>query len=297
MANDIVDRRYVSRYAQPTFGLQIRRSATGELADADAVPEVHYEVAGAAPEDPPMVLWTKDAVWDSLGSYSVTLASTETATPGVGTLFWDYLIDGVPQTYGEDIEIGSSAPAYDALPPAWQDIVEQVWIRFADLFDSPWGGPHLQVYVQTHFGRNRIAQLLSKALQPLNSASMPHASYPLGGDDFPFTEWGGLLVSSLYIEVVKHLRRSYTEQPEAVLGTAVSRLDRRDYFNRWGEILADEQTEYERDLDRWKRAHMGLGNFSVLVAGGAYGNWGPQINPGGSGAAAARGYLYVPRWH
>lgn len=290
MAHDTIDRHYLSRYSQPSLGIVVHRA--GAVADADAPPVVSFVPDGAAAPE-----WTRSATRDSLGHYSVTLSSVETAEPVLGTLQWDYLIDGVAQTYSLDVEIGPTAPAYDALPPAWQGVIEQVWVKFADLFDSPFGGPNLQVYIQTHFGRNRIAQLLPRALNRLNSASSPHATYPLGGDKFPFDDWGGLLSTSLYIEVVKHLIRSYVEQPEAILGTTVSRLDRRDYMNRWETVLNLEQAEFDRDLSRYRMAHLGLGNISVLVAGGAYGNWGPQINPGGVGAAAARGYFYVGRFH
>lgn len=290
MASDIVDRRYVSRFSQPTFGLTIYK--TGALADPDAAPEASY-----VPDGTNTPTWTRTATRDSVGSYSVLLSSLETAAPGVGDITWTYDVDGIAQMYQVDIEVGPSAPAYDALPPAWQDAIEVVWIKFADLFDSAWGGPNLQVYVQTHFGRNRIAQLLPAALQRLNSASIPHQTFPLGGTDFPFGEWGGLLAQSLYIETVKHLIRSYVEQPEAVLGTSVSRLDRRDYMDRWRTVLDLETAEFERDLGRYRKAFMGLGNVSVLVAGGAYGNYGPFLDAAGPGPAAARGYFYVGRFH
>lgn len=290
MATDTIDRRYVSRYSQPALGIVVHKA--GALADADAPPVVSFIPDGST--DPE---WTTTATKDSLGTYSVLLSSAQTAEPGLGTLRWDYTLDGIAQVYGLDIEIGPTAPAYDALPPQWQDIIEQVWVKFSDLFDSPYGGPNLQVYAQTHFGRNRLAQLLPQALNRLNSASSPHVSHVLGGITFPFDEWGGLLAQSLYIEAVIHLIRSYVEQPEAVLGTAVSRLDRRDYMNRWETVLNLEQQRFDLDLSRYRKANMGLGNISVLVAGGAYGNWGPQINPGGMGAAAARGYFYVNRWH
>lgn len=289
MAETLVDRRYVSRYAQPGFGIKVYRA--GALADADAPPQVSYYVGE---EEVPA--WTREATRDSLGTYSIVLSSVETSTPQVATLQWDYTIDGVEQVYGLDIEIGGNAPAYDALSPEWQAIIEQVWIKFADLYDSPLGGPHLQIYIQTHFGRNRLAQLLPDALQVLNSASSPHASYKFG-ESFPFDDWGGLLADSLYIEVIKHLIRSYVEQPEAILGVTISRLDRRDYMDRWQTILGMEEAGFERDLKRYRQANLGLGHVSVLVAGGAYGNWGPQINPGGVGAAAARGYFWVSRWH
>lgn len=288
--SDLVDRRYVSRFSQPGFGLRVYRA--GNVSDADANPTVSLLLGEATVPE-----WTRATEKVETGSYAVTLSSLDTQDQGLASLRWDYQIEGTPQIYVEDLEVGPTAPAYDALPPAWQSIIEGVWVKFADLFDSPYGGPNLQVYVQTKFGRNRIAQLVGDALQPLNTASSPHKTYPLGGIDFPFDAWGGLLGDSLYIEVVKHLIRSYTEIPEAVLGTVVSRMDRRDYFDRWQTVLSLEEEDFRVNLSRYRMAHLGLGNFSVLVAGGAYGNWGPQINPGGVGAAAARGYYWTSRWH
>lgn len=290
MATDYVDRKYLSRYSQPALGIRVYKA--GALADADAPP-----VATFIPDAPTGDSWTRETTKDSTGSYSVTLSSVETSTPMLGSLRFDYFVDGVAQVYVLDVEIGPSAPAYDALSAEWQNVVDMVWAKFADLYDSPLGGPHLQVYLQTHFGRNRLAQLLGEALQVLNTASSPHQTYPLGGTDFPFGEWGYLLGDALYIEVIKHLIRSYVEQPELVLGVAVSRTDRRDYMDRWTAVLNIELEDFRSDIKRYRMAHLGLGNISVLVAGGAYGNWGPSINPGGVGAAAARGYFYVGRWH
>jgi hypothetical protein len=288
--SDLVDRRYVSRFSQPGFGLKVY--VTDTLTDADDPPTVSLIREGETVAD-----WTRTSEKTETGSYSVVLSSVETSAQMLGTLMWNYEISAVPQVYGLDIEVGPSAPAYDALPPAWQEVVEGVYVKFADLFDSPHGGPNLQVYRQTHFGRNRMAQLMGDAIQSLNSASSPHAHHVLGGDTFPFDEWGGLLGDSLYIEAVKHLIRSYVEQPEAVLGVTVSRLDRRDYMDRWGTVLATEQEEFERNLKRYRGANLGLGHVRVLVAGGAYGNWGPEVNPGGMGLAAARGYHWINRWH
>ena len=288
--NDLVDRRYVSRYAQPGFGLKVYRA--GVLADADEPPEVSLFAEGSVTAE-----WTRTSTRESEGAYALLLSSVDTSTPRLASLRWDYEVDAIPQVYEMDIEIGPSAPAYDALAPAWQNVVEQVWVKFADLFDSPLGGPNLQVYVQTHFGRNRLAQLMDDALSALNSASQPHAFFPLNADNFPFDNWGGLLADALYIETIKHLIRSYIEQPEAVLAVTTSRLDRRDYMDRWNTMLSIETADFERDLRRYRQSHLGLGHVSVLVAGGAYGNWGPQLNPGGIGSAAARGYYWVTRWH
>ena len=56
-------------------------------------------------------------------------------------------------------------------------IVESVWVRFADMFDSPQGGPHLQVFFQTAFSRGRLAQLLQIALGKINLTMQPAFSF------------------------------------------------------------------------------------------------------------------------
>ncbi len=128
-----------------------------------------------------------------------------------------------------------------------------------------------------------------QAVGRLTTLAFPHGRYAADAN-FPVAVWGALLEQLLYIEVIKHLRRSYVEIPDIVLGTSISRGDRRDYLDRWGTILADEQEDLKIMLDNFKMAHMGLGNVSVLVAGGAYGQ-GIAVAFPSAGAALARGYL------
>jgi hypothetical protein len=145
--------------------------------------------------------------------------------------------------------------------------------------------------VQSNFGRNRLAQLLRIAVGRLNTAAQPYQTYTIDGDggaSFPVQQWGSLLESALYVECLRHLMRSYVEQPEVQSGSGVSRLDRRDYMDRWGTVLQDEQQMLKSQLDTFKIAHMGLGTARVLVSGGAYGRWGPTRLPL---SEAAR-----PRW-
>jgi hypothetical protein len=58
-------------------------------------------------------------------------------------------------------------------------------------------------------------------------------------------------------------------------------------MQRWGEILRDEQEDLKDALEIYKIAAMGLGRPSVLISGGAFGNWGPTRLPG---SAVARPY-------
>jgi hypothetical protein len=210
----------------------------------------------------------------ALGVYRITLSSIETGTPGLYVLTYVYTLGGIPQTYSVDIEVATStSPLYESLSDGLKHVVESVWNRFSDLFDSAIGGPHLQMYAQSNFGRERVAELMQIGVERLNSIAQPHQSYSLfGATEFPYSQWGGLLASATYIEVIKHLMRSYVEQPDAVNITS-SRLDRREYLNRWNIILQNEQGDLKSQLDVFKLAAMNLGQASILVAGGIYGNY------------------------
>src|SRR5881227_1351270 len=87
MPQDTVDRRFVSRYSQPGFGLQVYQA--GVLGDADAPPTVSLLPDGTTTPE-----WTATAAHDSLGVYSVLIPSTVTAVPHLATLMWDYSVAG-----------------------------------------------------------------------------------------------------------------------------------------------------------------------------------------------------------
>lgn len=283
------DRLYISRLS-PGPLLVVTSDVYGQPAAPDG--DVVVSMTPQFTHDPEVTLggtWTATAT--STTEYEVVLPPAATSTPGPFLARWDYTVGGHARAGEQPVMIGGSAPAYDALSPEWKAIVESVWLRVADQFDSPMGGPHLQVYMQAHFGRNRIAQLLPIALGRMNTISQPVQTYSLA-DPFPFAKWGSLLSHALWVETIKHLRRSYMEQPDPV-GVTVARLDRRTYMGLWGQLLAEEEAELRPMLDHFKMQHMNLGGGSVLVAGGIY----PRISPYHSemsGIAAPRG-LYLTR--
>lgn len=262
------DRLWINQYDPAVLGMNVY--VRGQIGDPDAnlVQVTMLDEKTGVP-----VFTNRAATRADVGAYEIQLTSEETEVVGPFTLTWTYALSGTTESSQIAVQVGQFSPEYAALSDGMKGIVEQGWNRFEDLFDSPLGGPNLQVYAQSHFNRGRIAQLLRFAVGRLNTAAQPYQTYTLDGDGgaaFPIAAWGALLEQALYVEILKHLRRSYVEQP-LLQGGEVTRHDRRDYMDRWSQVLQDEQTQLKEQLDVFKIRAMGLGRPAVLVSGGAYG--------------------------
>jgi hypothetical protein len=214
-----------------------------------------------------------------LGQWEHTISSVESATPGLFYLLWSWHLNTVAQVFRQDIEVSTSSfVAYPTLAPGAQTIVDAVWLKLADLFDSRFGGPHLQEYYQSSFGPERVAQLMVFALGRITSRVQETLNYNLtAADGYPYNEWSGILAQSLWIETLKHLARSYIEQPIAQ-GVPVSRLDRTNYARAWQELVEAEMREFDEMLDVFQMSMLGLGSLALIVSGGVYGKMSPPLN-------------------
>lgn len=191
----VPDRQYISQFAQDFLGYAITSSGTLVDPDGDVV------VVTVTNSDTGAQVFSRNALRAALGQYQVNLSSAETATPGNFTATANYTVGGVAETYQGLIQVGKAAPPYDVLSPDMKSVVESVWARFADLFDSPLGGPNLETYFQTKFDRGRIAQMLRLAVGRLNTVSQPFQTYTIDGDGggaFPVAQWGALLERACY---------------------------------------------------------------------------------------------------
>ena len=287
------ERHYLSQFSQPplSFSLYIG----GSPADPDGSAMTGRLLMENADGTSTQVN-TYTAVRTGTGVYTITPSSSDTQSPGYAELDWSYTVSSQPQQYASYLTIGPASPAYDSLPLEMQDFLEQqVWVRFADLFDSAGGGPNLQSYYQAHWSRGRVAQLMGIALQKINASAQPWSSYTLngiGGPQYPIQFWGGLLAGYTYAEGVKQLIRAYTEQA-AFQGPPVARQDRRDYADRWRQVLRDEEAELKGLLDVFKIRHILNGSPRVLVSGGTYGRYAPTRI---AGSVAARPRMWA-RWY
>lgn len=280
----LVDRAYISRYAIEVVGLETFISGVPADPDGQAVTATFYREDNSNPPiDPPTPSLTtisaQAATWVSTGTFTATLHSSDTQTPGYYIIKWDFLVSSHAEETVTFFEVGPAAPVYDSLGQDMKTIVDNVWIRFADLFDSPEGGPNLQTYYQTNWSRGRMAQLMIQAINRLNTIGQPKVAYTAyPPSEFPIASFGGLLELALYCECVKHLIRSYTEQPDPA-GIPITRMDRRAYVAGWRDILAMEQVDLKSAEDVWRIQNMNLGRARVLVSGGAYGRFSPNRLP------------------
>src|SRR4051812_43176743 len=265
-----IDRAYVSQYSQETLGLSVVVASV----PTDATGTV---TVTATNEDNLATVFERPAEHVGTGQYAIDLTPDDTTVLGNYRAQWVYRLEAGLKTFTGYYAVGGGQPAYDSLPPSYKVIVDHVWIRFADLFDSPSGGPNLQTYFQTNWSRGRVAQLMGFAVGYLNTMAQPFSSFSV--DTFPVVTWGPLLEQATLVECLKHLRRSYVEQPNYE-GGSISRLDRRDYLTRWEDVLADEQALMRSQLDIFKISQMGLGRPAILVSGGVFGRWAPSAYPG-----------------
>jgi len=260
---------YLSRFSQPQ--VVVNTYSGGTLVDPDA------GVDAAFVRDDSVVIFDRPATRSELGEFYVQLSSVETSAPGKYEMQFRYVTDGIDQIYVSALEVGQSSPRYDALEPKFRGLIEETWGMFSSNFDSPAGGLYLQTLYQSGFNREKLAELLSFALGRLNVESQPVTSYSLDGTNGPVfpDDWIGVLGQALGVEVIKHIIRAYTEQPD-MRNVTVAYLDRRDYLERWRQSLIIEQAELDKSMETFRIRHMGLGRASVLVAGGAYGRWHAQ---------------------
>lgn len=181
-------------------------------------------------------------------------------------------------------------PFATIIPTRDEVIANEVWNMLEDCFDSEEGGPWLRDMTLSFFDRSKIKQFIKYAMLEINNTSPltnidtstfvlvtmgPDGLTPIKSeptDDLPIVVMGTL------IQVIRHLMRSYVEQP-ANMGSEIAFEDRRDYLQRWQMILQDLMPDFQRMLILWKRQFLNLGKSALLVgskAGRVYGQRGPN---------------------
>lgn len=158
----------------------------------------------------------------------------------------------------------------DARFKAMQSIVsERVWDRLEDLFDSEDGGPWMRDMTLNVFGPEKVRNFIDEALFDINVYN-PQTEFGIDKFALPTTDNKPnanlvLAVQGTLVAVIRHLMRTYTEQPLPT-GGQVTYEDRRDYLQRWGTVYQIEFQHYDHLVKMWKRQFLNLGHSKVLVS-------------------------------
>lgn len=270
-------RQELSRFATENVGIQIFVDDTYADPDTGSLSvEVYYrtDFQDINPYGVPTDL-TDHIVKEDVGVYSFKLPTSLTSNLGLLTIHWQYKVIGEPYDYWDYYQVIEPMPIYDTLSDGERGIVKMVSMMFGDLYDSVDGGPHLKEEFQTHYGTETLALCLQLAANRINISSQPWTNYVIGdnnpgGSRFPANGYP-ILMMATYLEVVRHLIRSYTEQPNILGGPGVAYTDRRDYVDRWRNILNDEKEDYDNAIRNFKRSIMSLGGGNLIVSGGIFG--------------------------
>jgi len=284
-----IARKQISQNGAGVLGLRIV-GTDGTLVDATGVAVIIYldpdfDETNAFPDENPLGTELADytgtqVVREGQGVYSVQIGQDISKDRGNLTAVWSYTVEGHSFLYTDYLQVIEHMPHYDLLREDEKDIVEQVTWMFADLFDSTNGGPNLTENFQTHFGYERIAQLMKFAMIRINTQGVPLMNFGVGeGDTRLPDQFTGLMVMATYLEVMLHFVRSYVEQPD-FKGMAVTYTDRRDYYQRWKQLYDDEKRNFDKQLIYAKRKFLSLGSGSLLVAGGIFGGAGRYFRSG-----------------
>lgn len=227
-----------------------------------------------------------------------------TNTTAKGLYIWTVqftLTSGEKRTHREEFFV------YDPMevPPVSmvQQVADQVWMRIEDCFDSEMGGPWLRDMTLAYFDQTKVARFVPEGVTYINAwppitvftidtftgviAETDPAILAVDPNAKQVDPDQIIIVQSTLLAVIRHLMRSYVEQPNPV-GANVVWHDRRDYLQRWGTIYQLEEKWFHDILALWKRQFLNYGKSSLLVSSKA-----GRLYPTGYRARnAARGFGY-----
>lgn len=158
---------------------------------------------------------------------------------------------------------------FNVEPPTGMDLlIEQVMIRLEDAFDSVEGGPWLRDQTEAHFDYNKIASFVDEALLDIN-VQMPPTNYTIDNftmlvNNLPNPNMP-LLVKGVLVLIIRHLVRSYVEQPVPQGGQVVWE-DRTRYTQTWQQVYQTEYQDFIQAVRLWKRTGLALGHSALLTS-------------------------------
>jgi hypothetical protein len=174
------------------------------------------------------------------------------------------LVDGPTKSAKADFEVFDPFQVVDT---QLRIVADGVWTKLEDCFDAENEGPWVQDMTLHFFREEKMEKFINDALFDINHQNPPTnvtindfvLTTNIPTVDYP------LLVQGIFVQVLRHIMRSYVEQPLPT-GAQIAYQDRRDYLERWQSMYELEVEQYRRWLSLWKRGFLQLGHSRLLVS-------------------------------
>lgn len=174
-------------------------------------------------------------------------------------------VNGIKSTY---INFEVIDPFEEVEPsPSWV-VANDAWEKFEDLFDSSQGGPWLRDMTLSVFNKQKMERFIDDALMDINLQNPPtNLTVESFVTKAPVTASADLplITQGLLLQIIRHLIRSYVEQPNPS-GAQIAWHDRRDYQQRWESVYSLEKEQYMRMVALYKRRFLNLGMTVSIVS-------------------------------
>lgn len=174
------------------------------------------------------------------------------------------LVDGTTKSTRVDFEVFDP---FEIVDTPVRVVADGVWTKLEDCFDAENEGPWVQDVTMNFFREEKIEKFINDALFDINYQHPP-TDLTIGSfvnSDNTVTSNYPLLVQAVFIQALRHIMRSYVEQPMPT-GAQIAWQDRRDYLQRWQSMYELELAQYQRWVALYKRGFLQLGRSKVLVA-------------------------------
>lgn len=246
------------------------RDQNDQLIPQSAIDSVEFTiiVPGGDPDNPDIDAEAGTVAGDGHATYVVPGATNAVQGVYLGKAVFTY-------TTGEDpneITLVRSVPVEYLIEDPFErtnnggpedEAVALAWQKLSDCIDSELGGPWLRDMSKDRFDHSKIRSFVGEALLEINHVQ-PATSFDV--TSFPYANDGtAIMAQALLVATIRHLMRSYTEQPD-VTNSPVGFFDRKRYQQAWSVIYQIELERFQRWLELWKRQFLNMSGAKMLLS-------------------------------
>lgn len=221
---------------------------------------------GGNPASPDIVGATGTIPADGEGQYVVagSVNDTEGQYHAIAIFSYDdptLSLTGLTKSIPVDYTIND--PFVRTGPSPSDTAVNMCWTMLEDCFDSEQGGPWLRDMTLAVFDQTKLRALVPQVIMDIN-LQMPFTSFTEASFPYAAGDGDALVAQGLLVATIRHLMRSYTEQPD-VTSSPVAFFDRKRYQQAWSAIYTIELDRWKLWLNRWKLQSYDLSSAALLL--------------------------------